>query len=132
MLAFLDTGVRLSELAELKEADVDLENGYLKVMGKGSRERYLPFGLKVAKAFMKYRLKHRLQPIGTDRFWLTVDGRALSSERIEKNVAYYGRKAGLGRCYPHKLRHTSSVMYTSGTAAIHSPCRRSWDTAVCR
>lgn len=111
LLAFVDTAARLSELVELKEADVDLDNGYLKVMGKGGRERYIPFGLKVSKGLLKYRIKHRPQPLGTDRFWLTVGGYPLNADRIEKIVTSYGKKAGLERCYPHKLRHTSSVMY---------------------
>jgi len=111
ILTFVDTGDRLSEIANLKLDDVDLENGYLKVMGKGSRERYVPFGHKVAKALLKYKLKHRPEPTATDRFFLTADSRALGAERIEKVINEYGKKAGIKRCYPHKLRHTSSVMY---------------------
>ena len=111
LITFLDTGARLMELAELNDDDVDLENGYLRAMGKGSRERYIPFGQKVAKALLKYKLKHRPEPVATDRFWLTTDGRSLNAGRIEKIIHLYGSKAGLRRCYPHKLRHTSSVMY---------------------
>jgi len=111
LITFLDTGARLSELACLGEDDVDLENGYLKVMGKGGRERYIPFGVKVAKTLLKYKMKHRPTPMATDNFWLTADGYTLSAERIEKVVSDYGKKAGIQRCYPHKLRHTSSVMY---------------------
>lgn len=110
MLTFYDTAIRLSELAGLREADVDFENGYLRVMGKGSKERYVPFGQRVAKALMKYKVKHRPEPMGTARFWLTTDGRALPARRIEKIIAEYGCKAGL-HTYAHKLRHTSSVAY---------------------
>jgi len=91
--------------------DVDLENGYLRVMGKGGRERYIPFGHKVARALLKYRMKHRPVAVGTERFWLTIDGRPLEPGRIEKIVSRYGKKAGLKSCHPHKLRHTSSVLY---------------------
>ena len=111
LLTFVDTGARLSEIVELTMEDVDLENGYLRVMGKGDRERYIPFGQKVAKALLKYKLKHRPAPLATDRFWLTNDGRPLKAGRTTKIVRYYGRVAGLNRCYPHKLRHTSSVIY---------------------
>ena len=93
LLTFLDTGARLMELAELNDDDVDLENGYLRVMGKGSRERYIPFGQKVAKALLKYKLKHRPEPVATDRFWLTADGRPLNASRIEKMIRLYGSKA---------------------------------------
>ena len=111
LLTFVDTGARLIELAELNYDDVDLENGYLRVMGKDNRERYIPFGQKVAKALLKYKLKHRPETVATDRFWLTADGRPLNAGRVEKIIRLYGSKAGLKRCYPHKLRHTSSIMY---------------------
>jgi len=111
MLTFVDTGARLSEITNLSMSDVDIEGGYLRVMDKGGRERYIPFGRKVAKALLKYKLKHRPEPTATDRFFLTADSRALGAERIEKVINEYGKKAGIKRCYPHKLRHTSSVMY---------------------
>ncbi len=111
ILTYLDTSARLSEIATLGTEAVDLENGYLRVMGKGSRERDIPFGQKVAKALLKYRLKYRPEPLATERFFLTVDGRPLDARRIEKIITEYGRKAGLKRCYIHKLRHTSSVIY---------------------
>ena len=111
MLAFIDTTGRLSEIAFLEEDDVDLESGYLRVMGKGGKERYIPFGYKVARSLLKYKMKHRPAPIGTTRFWLTSDGKPLEPGRIEKIVSRYGKKAGLKNCYPHKLRHTSSVLY---------------------
>jgi integrase/recombinase XerD len=111
ILTLVDTAARLSEVASLGIDDVDVENGYLRVLGKGGKERYIPFGYKVAKALLKYKLKQRPIPIGTDRFWLTVTGAPLEADRIQKIVTEYGRKAGLKRCYPHKLRHTSSVLY---------------------
>ena len=111
MLTLVDTAARLSEVANFVVDDVDVENGYLRVLGKGGIERYTPFGYKVAKALLKYKLKHRPAAVGTDRFWLTVTGAPLEPGRIEKLVKEYGQKAGLKRCYPHKLRHTSAVLY---------------------
>ena len=51
MLTLLDTGLRISELCGLKLSDVDLQNGYLRVMGKGERERYVPVGSKLSVPF---------------------------------------------------------------------------------
>ena len=76
LLTFIDTSVRLSELAQLKTSDIDYEQNMLKVLGKGNRERYVPFGCRVSKALMKYQLKHRPEPLGTDNFWLKRDGHA--------------------------------------------------------
>jgi site-specific recombinase XerD len=111
LLTFIDTAVRLDELANLKAGNIDYEQSYFKVMGKGSKERYVPFGRRVARVLMKYQLKHRPQPVATENFWLRHDGQPLSAARIEKLVSLYGKRAGLKRSYPHKLRHTSAVWY---------------------
>ena len=120
LLTFYDTTVRLSELAELKAADIDYEQNLFKVMGKGKKERYVPFGRRVARALMKYQLKHRPEPVGTGNFWLRRDGQPLPAGRIEKLVSMYGKKAGLKRCYAHKLRHTSSVLYLRSGGDVFS------------
>ncbi len=120
LLTFIDTGIRLSELANLKTDDIDYEQNLFRVMGKGLRERFIPFGRRVAKALMKYQLKCRPEPVGTDNFWLKWDGQPLSSNRIQKIVSAYGKKAGLKRCYAHKLRHTSSVMYLRNGGDVFS------------
>jgi len=111
LLTLIDTGIRLSELCGLGEEDVDLENGHLKVMGKGGKERHVPIGLKLTKVLLKYKLKHRPEPPAGEAFFLTHDGRPLSPWRIQKLVRKYGQRAGLKKCYPHKLRHTSAVLY---------------------
>ena len=59
MLCLLDTGIRVSELCSLKVDDVDLANGYLRVMGKGQKERHPPLGARLTKALMKYKMVHR-------------------------------------------------------------------------
>jgi site-specific recombinase XerD len=111
MLTFLDTGLRLSELCGLKVDDVDLQNGYLKVMGKGQKERYVPIGVKVSKALLKYKMLHR-QDSGCDSFFLTRDGRPLPRRRVQDLVRSYGTKAGIKvRCSPHTFRSSSAVLY---------------------
>ncbi len=120
LLIFIDTGIRLSEFAYLKTDDIDYEQNLFRVMGKGRKERFVPFGRRVAKALMKYQLKCRTEPIGTENFWLRRDGQPLLPKRIEKLISAYGKKAGLKRCYAHKLRHTSSVMYLRNGGDVFS------------
>jgi len=124
LLTLIDTGIRLSELASLNAVSIDYEQNLLKVMGKGSKERFVPFGRRVAKALMKYQLKCRPEPVGTDNFWLRRDGQPLLPKRIEKLISAYGKKAGLKRCYAHKLRHTSSVMYLRNGGDVFSLQRK--------
>ncbi len=120
LLTLIDTGIRLSELANLKAGDIDYEQNLFRVMGKGLRERFVPFGRRVAKALMKYQMKCRPEPVGTDNFWLRRDGQPLSPQRIQKLITAYGEKAGLKRCCAHKLRHTSSVMYLRNGGDVFS------------
>jgi len=54
LFTLIDTGIRLSELANLKTDDIDYEQNLFRVMGKGQKERFVPFGRRVAKALMKY------------------------------------------------------------------------------
>jgi site-specific recombinase XerD len=111
MLTLYDSGARLSEIANLQTGDIDYDQNLLRVMGKGRKQRYIPFGKKVAKALMKYQHQYRPEPVSGDYFWLRSDGKPLSAGRIQKLITKYGKKAGLARCYAHKLRHTSSVTF---------------------
>ena len=112
MLTLLDTGLRVSELCGLTDEDVDLEEGVLKVMGKGRRERHVPIGAKAAKALSLYQWA-RPDQVGTDKFWLTKDGRPLRPGRVEKVLRQLAEKAGLKgvKVNPHTWRHTSAVFY---------------------
>ena len=110
MLTLLDTGIRVSELCNLKTSDVDLANGYLRVMGKGSKERYVPIGAKLTKALLKYLMTHG--PEGCDSFFVTYDGRPLVKKRVQDLIKSYGKKADIKtRCSPHTFRSTSAVLY---------------------
>lgn len=112
MLTLLDTGIRVSELSGLKADDIDLENGYLRVMGKGAKERYVPVGAKLSKALLKYRMAHRAADIGCASFFLTRDERPLTKGRIQALIREYGRKARIKtRCSPHTFRSSSAVLY---------------------
>jgi integrase/recombinase XerD len=92
----------------------------VRLMAKAARERYIPLGYRLAEALLKYKLEHRPTPVGTVRFWWTVSGTPLEVGRIEKMVKDYGRKADLKRCYPHKLRHTSAVLYLRNGGNVSS------------
>jgi site-specific recombinase XerD len=110
LLVLLDTGVRLSELVNLQIKDIDLERGCFKVMGKGARERLVPFGAKVQTGLWKYIHKHRPQPFhpNIDNLFLRTDGQALTPDQVYRLIRDYGEKAGLQgvRCSPHTFRHT--------------------------
>lgn len=115
LLVFLDTGLRLSEVAGLELQHLHLEQGYLQVMGKGWKERQVPISARVQKALWTYLTKHRPEPAmpGIQNVFLTHHGQPLRPDTIHKIVSRCGKKAGIEgvRCSPHTFRHTFATNY---------------------
>lgn len=115
LLVLLDTAVRCSELTDLRVDNVNLESGWLKVRGKGTRERIVPFASKVQHALWKYLNRYRPEPAmpDCDHLFLTHDGRPLTKDRLEKIMKRHERRAGITgvRCSPHTMRHTAAIRY---------------------
>lgn len=124
ILILLDTGLRVSELCGLELDNMWLEDGMLKVLGKGKIERLIPFGKQVQRCLWRYTSNHRPEPVGPngDLLFLTREGRPLTKDRVEKIMANYGQKAGLKgvRCSPHTLRHTASVKFLRNGGDVFS------------
>ena len=110
---FLDAGLRLSELSNLKEEDVHLEDRYIKVMGKGSKERMLPLGAKCHRAMLHYYYHFRPEPLhtGINTFFLTLDGYPLTSKAVKSLVARLSKSAEVSRLHPHLFRHTYATYF---------------------
>lgn len=103
---FLDTGVRISELAGMNVEDVDFEHDVIYVTGKGSRPRAVPFGAKTARALDRYlrkRQHHRYAAL--DALWLSQRGR-YSRDGIDDLLRVLARKAGVEDLHAHRFRHT--------------------------
>ena len=111
MATLLDCGIRVSELCGLTISDVDLENGYLRVMCKGAKERRVPIGYTLTKVLLKYKVAHR--PASSSMsFFLTRDGRPIARKRVQVMIKKYGARVGIQtRCSPHTFRSTSAVSY---------------------
>ncbi len=104
----LDTGLRASELAGLTMEDARLEDGYLRVLGKGNKERVVPLGVNCQRILLRYRDRFRVEPDhpSVDTFFLSVDGAPLNRNALLHIVRRVGRRAGVPRLHPHLLRHT--------------------------
>jgi len=104
ILTLLDTGLRVSELCHLKLQSVWLEDGILKALGKGNKERLIQIGKQVQRLLWRYINRSRPEPAmpNYDFLFLTREGRPLTKDRVEKIMIYYGKKAGLKgvRCSP--------------------------------
>jgi site-specific recombinase XerD len=102
------TGCRLSEIAMLTLADLDLPGASIRVMGKGSRQRWVPFDDATALALRRYLDRERPRhpsASSTDRVWLGPAG-LFTANGIAQMVAQRGKAAGIERrVHPHELRH---------------------------
>ena len=110
---FLDTGIRLSELAGLKECDLHLEQRYAKVMGKGAKERIVPFGVDCQKTLLHYYYHFRPERAhpGVDTFFLTLDGYAMTADAIKSLIKRLAKAAAVLRLHPHLFRHTYATRF---------------------
>ena len=104
-----DTGLRVSELVKLEVNQVNLNQGYLRVMGKGDKERLVPMG-KTAKRWMKNYLNGPIQEILNDRqsdcLFPTRTSTSISRQAFWQIIKKYAMKVGISaKLSPHSLRH---------------------------
>ena len=106
IMLLLDTGARRAELVDLRLAHVDLDLDVLLVLGKGRRERALPFGHKAGAALDRYlRARARHKDAALPWLWLGLQGR-LTRWGLVQMLRRRGEQAGLPGLHPHQLRHT--------------------------
>jgi integrase/recombinase XerD len=102
------TGLRISELTSLTPNDVDLEMSYLRVRGKGGKERITPFAPVAGELLRAWIEEHRvlLKP-ATDHIFLNHRGLALTRQSVWKTLKELALQAGISTTLsPHKLRHS--------------------------
>jgi len=109
----IETGVRLSEAAGLKVVDVNLTQSDFIVLGKGSRQRTVPFGSRTKRALETYlqaRANHHRS--GRPELWLARKG-ALTTSGIAQMLRRRCCQAGIPQLHPHQLRHTAAHNWLS-------------------
>jgi len=106
------TGMRVSELADLRLSNVDLLSSFFRVNGKGSRERIVSFGQEATvSAFKEYLSQYSTIIVNTGCLFVNRSGRKLSSESIRAIVRKHASDAGISfRITPHMFRHTTATL----------------------
>lgn len=117
------TGLRVSELVRIEEADVDLTAGYLVAYGKGRKERVVPVGERAVELLRCYLATSRPALAG-DRLspylFLSRHGRPMSRNNFWIRVKLYAHGARIGEVNPHMLRHSFASHLLEGGADLRS------------
>jgi integrase/recombinase XerD len=111
MLEFMyATGLRVSEVAHIKLSDINFEAGFLRSLGKGSKERIVPIGKQAIDWMQRYLHDARALFAGADsvgEVFLSTRGQPLSRKTIWVLIKKYARRAGISKnITPHTLRHS--------------------------
>ena len=115
------SGLRASELSDLKLRDVNLQVGCVRVLGKGMKERIVPLGRAAAEAVTRYLdgCRPRLDRHNSERLFLSKTGRPLDRIALWMLVEKYGRSSGLLKSIsPHTLRHCFATHLIGGGADL--------------
>jgi integrase/recombinase XerD len=102
-------GLRVSELLNLRKENIFLKEDFIRVKGKGSKERIIPLGSKAKKALIEYITEQRpaLDKKNSAVLFLTRRGNKLSRMGLWKRFQQYLAKSGITKsCTPHTLRHS--------------------------
>ncbi|MEA2710678.1 MAG: integrase/recombinase XerC [Phycisphaerales bacterium] len=119
------SGIRVSELVELKLEDIDLVEGVLRVTGKGRKDRLTPIGSQAIKAVQKYLEMRQADPKlaheANVRVFLNKHGEPLSTRSVRRKLDKYLVQAGLDPgISPHTLRHSFATHLLNNGADLRS------------
>jgi integrase/recombinase XerD len=118
------TGLRVSELVGLQMSNINLEAGFVRMVGKGSKERMVPMGTEALETLKGYLSEARgklLKSKSSSYLFLNSRGEALTRQGFWKIIKKYGKKAGIRKqITPHKLRHSFATHLLEGGADLRS------------
>lgn len=117
----LDSGLRLSEVVGLRMSDIFLDEMYIVVFGKGSKERFVPLSSEVCKLFRMYFLTlEREYPDNLSEFaFLKPTGDPVTVSTVKNVFVKLRHLTGIERLHPHLLRHTFATRYLENSGDVY-------------
>lgn len=116
-------GLRISELLNLYREDIFLKDDFIRIKGKGSKERIVPLGSKAKKALIEYLDKSRFQldKKKSEFLFITIRGNKISRMGAWKRFQKYLKKSGIQKdVTPHTLRHSFATHLLEGGANLRT------------
>jgi integrase/recombinase XerD len=121
---FYSSGLRVSELCDILLQSINLDDGYVRVFGKGSKERIAPIGRAAVTAVRDYLSggrPHFIKAKTGSELFLSQQGRAISRKMIWVLIKQYAAKAGIKKSIkPHLLRHSFATHLLEGGADLRA------------
>jgi integrase/recombinase XerD len=121
---FYSSGLRVSELCGILLQSINLEDGYVRVFGKGSKERIAPIGGAAIQAVRDYLAGGRpcfVKPKTGSELFLSQQGRAISRKMVWVMIKEHARRAGIEKpIKPHLLRHSFATHLLEGGADLRA------------
>ena len=115
------SGLRVSEIINLKIKDLDFNNNYLKCFGKGSKERIVPFGELAKNYIFDYFNEREKNNIKSEYLFTTKKGEKLLRQEINNFLRVYSKRAKLKKkVHPHMLRHSFATHLLERGADLRS------------
>ncbi len=115
------SGLRVSEAANVKINDIDLDAGILTTAGKGSKTRRVPVGSSAIEWLKSYlAIRRKKENIEIDKIFVTAAGKAINRQVIYIAITEYADKCGLTGVSPHTLRHSFATHLVQNNADIRS------------
>jgi len=122
MELFYSSGMRLAELVGLRITDLDLAEGTVRVVGKGSKTRILPVGSKATEAIAAWlRARSEMPGHDLDALFLSRRGRPLSPRAVQTRLREWSRRIGMATgVNPHLLRHSFATHLLESSGDLRS------------
>jgi len=116
------SGLRVSELVRIKLGDIHFDAGFLRIMGKGAKERVVPVNVRALEKVKKYTEEERLAILKKRQspyLFVTRLGKPMSRQRFWQTLKAIGKQAGL-EISPHTIRHCFATHLLEGGADLRS------------
>lgn len=115
------SGLRVSEVVNLKIHEVDIDSGIVTTTGKGSKTRRVPVGSSAVEWLKSYlAVRRRIANIEIDKMFVNGNGKPLTRQSIYVSITEYADKCGLTGVSPHTLRHSFATHLVQNNADIRS------------
>ena len=113
----LDAGLRSNEVCTLRTRDINFDNRYICVLGKGSKERVIPMSANLRQYLYKYIILYRPRT-DSDFLFLGINCEPFTDSAIKSLFARIRKKTGIERLRPHLCRHTFATCYILGGGSV--------------